>query len=245
MRIISRAEWGAAHDDGFGTAPLPAREVWLHHSVTVAPDLSPPFTDDDAAIRTLERIGESRFGRGISYTFLITPVGRIYEGHGIARQGAHTRNRNSISRAICLVGNYDLVPPTQAQLDVAAWLLREGKTRGWWTAARLTGGHRDAPGAATACPGRHAHALIAEINRRATTHPTPQEDTMDASQEAKLDRLLALLEPVEYTQPDGTKRRVSPMDAMINLYAAMFYGGTSTPDRMSLLALIDELRSRS
>ncbi len=135
MRIIPRSEWGAVHDDGSGPAPLPAQEVWLHHSVTIAPDLLPPFDDDDAAIRTLERIGEQRFGRGISYTFAITPVGRIYQGHGIGRQGAHTAKRNSIARAICLIGNYDVARPTREQLDAAAWLLREGKARGWWLQA--------------------------------------------------------------------------------------------------------------
>lgn len=176
MRIIPRNEWGARYPDGFRSAPIPAREVWLHHSVTVAPDLLPPFDDDDAAMRTLERIGQQRFGGGISYTFAITPVGRIYEGHGIGRQGAHTGGRNSISRAICLIGNYDTARPTREQLDAVAWLLREGKTRGWWQQARLTGGHRDAPGASTACPGRHAHAAIAEINRRAEGPVTVLED---------------------------------------------------------------------
>jgi hypothetical protein len=169
MDIISRAEWGAGYDNGFRPAPLPAQEVWLHHSVTVAPDLVPPFDDDHAAIRTLERIGEQRFGRGISYTFPITPAGLIFEGHSVDRVGAHTGGRNTVSRAICFVGDYERNRPTEAMLDAAAWLLREGRARGWWTAARLTGGHRDAPGASTACPGRHAYALISEINRRAAS----------------------------------------------------------------------------
>ena len=167
MEIISRETWGARHDDGFGPAPLPVGEVYLHHSVTVAPDLLPPFDDDDAAVRTLEQIGEARFGRGISYTFVVTPVGRVYEGHGIARVGAHTRGRNSISRAVCLVGNYELAVPSPAMVTAVVKLLQYGHAQGWWTRARLTGGHRDAPGASTACPGRHAMAAIPEINRRA------------------------------------------------------------------------------
>lgn len=170
MQIISRAEWGAEHEDGFRSAPIPARELYLHHSVTIAPDLLPPFDDDDAAIRTLERIGEQRFGRGISYTFAITPVGRIYEGHGVRRQGAHTGGRNTIARAICLVGNFDRDRPPEPMIDAVAWLVSHGHRQGWWP-AQLTGGHRDAPGASTACPGRHAYALIGEINRRAAADP--------------------------------------------------------------------------
>lgn len=170
MRIIPRSEWGARYQAGFRSAPLPARELYLHHSVTIAPDLTPPFDDDFAAVRTLERIGQDRFGGGISYTFAITPAGLIFEGHGIGRQGAHTGGRNTIARAICFVGNYDRDRPPDSMVNAAAWLVAHGNRQDWWP-ARLTGGHRDAPGASTACPGRHAYALVAEINRRAAAGP--------------------------------------------------------------------------
>ena len=55
--------------------------------IGIAPDLLPPFTDDYAAVRTLEDIGESRFGRGISYHFPITPAGLVFEGVSIDRDG--------------------------------------------------------------------------------------------------------------------------------------------------------------
>lgn len=181
MRIIARREWGAKHDDGFGPASLPAKEVWLHHSVTFAPNLDPPFDDDDAAVRTLENIGQQRFGRGISYSFAVTPSGRVYEGHSIGRQGAHTKGRNSIARAICLVGNYDERKPTAQQLEAVAQLLVHGKAHGWWNAAKLTGGHRDAPGSSTACPGRHAHAAIPGINARAAQ--LEEDDDMPSADE--------------------------------------------------------------
>lgn len=167
MRIIPRSEWGARYARGFGPAPLPASEVWLHHSVTAAPDVVPPFDDDDAAVRLLESIGQQRFGGGISYTFAITPSGRVYEGHGVDRRGAHTGGRNSISRAICLIGNYDVTQPTAVQLDAVVALLQQGQDQGWWRSARLSGGHRDAPGASTSCPGRFAEAAISTINNRA------------------------------------------------------------------------------
>ncbi|HEY8588466.1 MAG TPA: N-acetylmuramoyl-L-alanine amidase [Naasia sp.] len=165
MLIISREEWGARRPAGFAEAPLPARELYLHHSVTVAPDLLPPFDDDDAAVRTLERIGHDRFGGGISYTFAVTPLGRVYEGHGVGRRGAHTGGRNSISRAIVLVGDYDRQKPPDTAVRAVAELVAHGHRAGWWP-ARLTGGHRDAPGASTACPGRHAYVLIPDINRQ-------------------------------------------------------------------------------
>jgi hypothetical protein len=180
VHIIGRKTWGARYPDGFGDAPLPAREVWLHHSATIAPDVVPPFDDDDDAVRTLERIGQDRFKGGISYTFAVTPAGRVYEGHSIGRRGAHTKGRNTIGRAIVLVGNYDQRHPTHAQLTAVAELLVHGRQVGWWPAARLAGGHRDAPGAATACPGQHGHRAIAAINELAARRHG--EDDMPLSQ---------------------------------------------------------------
>ncbi|TWE22857.1 N-acetylmuramoyl-L-alanine amidase [Prauserella muralis] len=172
VQIIPRARWGARHDNGFTAAPLPAEEVWLHHSVTLAPDIQwidadrdGVDDDEERAMRTLEGIGEDRFGGGISYTFLIPPSGRIYEGHGVGRQGSHTGGRNDRARAICFIGNYETHRPTQAQIAAAAWLLRHGKAQGWWRHARLNGGHRDLK--ATACPGQHAYAAIPAINKLA------------------------------------------------------------------------------
>lgn len=158
MKIVTRAEWGARYARGFRPAPLPAKELYLHHSVTTA--LNGPI-----AIRRLEDIGQQRFGGGISYTFAITPDGTVYEGHGIERQGAHTGGRNSVARAICLVGNYDIADPPSAMVGSIVDLVIYGASRGWWP-LDLTGGHRDAPGASTACPGRMAYSRIPEINRR-------------------------------------------------------------------------------
>lgn len=163
--IISRSAWGARHENGFGLRTIGDLDVYLHHSVTIAPDLLPPFTDDYAAVRTLEDIGESRFGRGISYHFPITPAGLVFEGVSIDRIGAAIANYNTPTANIVLVGNYDKATPPRPMLEAVDGLLRLGVTKGWWKSARLAGGHQDAPGAQTACPGRYAQALIDDINR--------------------------------------------------------------------------------
>lgn len=187
MRIVSRSEWGARYGDGVDSAPLPASEVWLHHTMTVAPDVVQPYSDDRAAIRRVEEIGAERFGDvyGFPYSFGVTPVGLIFGGHHIGQKGAHTYGRNHIARAIALVGNYDVDRPPATMLAAVAWLLVEGKRRGWWRVARLTGGHRDAPQASTACPGRYAYALIPEINRRAAALENGETD-MDLSDKVNL-----------------------------------------------------------
>lgn len=164
-RIIQRPEWGARYEDGFGPRPVGDLEVYVHHSVTIAPDLIPPFTDDYAAVRTLERIGEDRFGKGISYQFPITPVGLIFEGVSIDRIGAAISRYNTPTANIVWVGNYDVNDPPRPMLEATDWLLRHGVEMGWWKRARVDGGHRDAPNSQTACPGRYAHALLDNLNR--------------------------------------------------------------------------------
>lgn len=233
MRIIPRAEWGARYANGFGPAPLPAREVWLHHSVTNPENGS-------NAVRRLESIGQQRFGGGISYTFVITPDGSIYEGHSINRQGAHTRDRNSIARAIVLVGDYTRLVPAPSMVASVVELLRYGFNARWWNSARLTGGHRDAPGANTACPGDAAYRLIPLINQQADH----SEDTMNAAQEAKLDRVLQLLAPVTYTTPEGKSFSVDPMGLLVNLYAGVFYGGKSMSQGRSIVRQLDDIERK-
>lgn len=164
QRIIQRPEWGARHEDGFGPRPVGDLEVYVHHSVTIAPDLLPPFTDDYAAIRKLEEIGENRFGRGISYHFPITPAGLIFEGVSVDRVGSAIAKYNTPTANIVWVGNYDVNEPPLPMLQATDWLLHHGVEQGWWREPLLAGGHRDAPGAQTACPGRFAYNVIDVLN---------------------------------------------------------------------------------
>lgn len=206
MRIYTRHEWGAQYDDGFRDAPVPADETWLHHSVTaqLAPNAS--FHDEVEQMRLLERIGENRFGGGISYTFPIMPSGRIYHGHSPNRQGAHTGGRNDIARAICFVGNYERYRPTRMQIVATAWLLAHGVVQGWWKYARLDGGHRDLK--STACPGLNAYRAIPEINRLAVVElhkmrtggggsaaPAPREEDEDMGSTLLIPATTTVLRP--------------------------------------------------
>lgn len=176
-RIIPRAEWGARFNDGFGNRTIGHLDKVLHHSVTQAPDLVPPFDDDYDAIRALEAIGESRFGGGISYTFPITPAGLIFQGHSIGRIGSHTAGRNSTSVGIVLVGNYENQPVTPEQDSALAWLLNEGVTQQFWRLNTITWGHRDLK--ATACPGKNAYDRIAHFNALADGTAIPVDNPIN------------------------------------------------------------------
>lgn len=162
-KVITRGEWGARYAPSGYTRRVGALDKWLHHSVTVAPDLVPPFADDYAAIRSIESITEQRFGIGMAYTFLITPAGLVFEGHPVNQIGAHTAGYNTVSAGICLVGNYEKTAPSTAALESLTWLLHHGQDRNWWQRANLQGGHRDTK--PTACPGAKAYDLIDNVNR--------------------------------------------------------------------------------
>jgi hypothetical protein len=165
--LITRKEWGARYADGFRDRPMPFSEFWLHHSVTIAPDLVAPFDDDYAAVRTLENIGQSRFGGGISYNQPVTPAGLVFVGVSPHRQGAHTYMHNTAGFAFVLVGDYTSRPPTAAQEEAVARRMVELRRQGLATRHTLNGGHRDASSNSTSCPGNAAHARIPAINARA------------------------------------------------------------------------------
>lgn len=164
-QIITREQWGAEHNDGFYNRKVGRLDKWLHHSVTLQLAINAALESEYREMRKLDDIGQSRFKGGISYTFVIFPSGRIYEGHSIGRVGAHTAGRNSISAGICLAGNYETNQVTAEQVASLAWLLNQGIEQEWWTEPKLDGGHRDTK--STACPGKNAYAKIPAINKLA------------------------------------------------------------------------------
>jgi hypothetical protein len=156
--MLLRAEWGMP-----GPVGLPmksSRGLWLHHSVTRA--TSDPVQD----ARQIARIGVQRFGR-MSYSFVVHPDGTILEGQN-GHVGAHTRGQNSTSQAICCVGNFENDPVTDEMVRSIRLLVAQF--------GPLLGGHRDAPGAATACPGRNLVARLPELRIPLIVQPEPVLD---------------------------------------------------------------------
>ena len=122
----------------------------------------------------------------IAYSFLIGDDGTIFEGRSVGVAGAHTEGDNHKSHAICLLGNFETHPPTAAARKSLVELARHGQAHGWWTPT--LGGHRDAPGASTACPGQFLYALLPAI-RLDVSQPTEEDDMPYTKTE-----LLALIE---------------------------------------------------
>lgn len=170
--IVGRAEWGARYPLPKDPMVLPARALYLHHTVT--PVTPHPYAD----MRLVEDVGARRFGH-ISYSYVVHPDGTVMEGCGL-RRGAHTEGRNSTSFGVALIGNYDERNPTVWQMDgvraLVAHLITAGALR---YGVYPTGGHRDVK--ATACPGAKAYRLL-DLMRLPWTignQETPMADNPD------------------------------------------------------------------
>ena len=172
MEIITRAEWGARYKAGYGPRPVGALERYLHHTVTAHLAEDATREAECAQMRTIEQIGQQRFGSGISYTLVIFPSGRVYEGAGIGRVSAHSGpGRNTRGAGLSLAGNYDEHPFGALVHGGLVALLRDGVTRGWWTSPTITEAHRQFK--QTACPGKWAYAAIGSVNAAALRDAPP------------------------------------------------------------------------
>ena len=154
MDLIRRDGWGAAEPRGRPLAiPVPVRDLFLHHSAS--PD------NGLASVQAIQRFHQQTRGwADIGYTWLYSPRDRVwFEGRGPGIAGAHTRNHNRTSHAVCVLGNYEAsVPPAHVVGDLADWARWHGATWGP-NAYRM---HRDV--GATACPGKYLAALLPDIN---------------------------------------------------------------------------------
>ncbi len=171
MLIVPRVVWGARKPKSVVPMKSPVSELWIHHTAGAAPpDLPQKKADIEKAGERASMRGIQAFhmdGRGwsdIAYNFVIFPSGRVYKGRGWSRQGAHTEGHNDHAVAFCFAGNFEEEIPTVKALDAARELKLKGKRRGRLVKTGLRiGGHREASGAATSCPGRNLFKHVPSI----------------------------------------------------------------------------------
>jgi hypothetical protein len=176
VRIITRAEWQALPPRTVHRITLPTPELWLHHSA------GPRGGAEQ--VRAIQRYHMSVRGwSDIAYSFLVNHQGVVFEGRGAGVAGGHTAGRNTISHAICAIGNYEVDQAPEPMVEAIAELTAHGVRSGWW-ASSITGPHRAAPGASTLCCGRHLIGQIPAIRTRvaallAPPPPPATEETDD------------------------------------------------------------------
>jgi hypothetical protein len=157
--IVSAAPEEAADDlkDILATDPGVTPRKWtalvFHHSATSAGG-----AESFGAYHRQEKGWQS-----LAYHFVIgngtaTPDGSIETGPRWRRQeaGAHAHSAefNEQGIGICLVGNFELQPPTPAQVSAARALARELCRRFQIPPDRILGHNQIREGGGTACPGK-------------------------------------------------------------------------------------------
>lgn len=162
LELITREMWRAKNPlQLFQNLSLPTPYVFVHHSVT-------PGGPGASIIRNIQQFHqqpEEFGGRGwkdIGYNFLIDDKGLIYEGRGAGIIGGATKGYNSNSHAICLLGNFEVGPPSHAALTSLIKCIKWGIFRGYWEQTIL--GHKDVK-PDTACPGYYLYGLLPEVRR--------------------------------------------------------------------------------
>ena len=184
--FLTLAAWGGT-PNGWPAMQLPATALWVHHSVTNE-DLGVTPTDDAIAdFQELDAIGRSRGHGGISYSYAIHPEGVIGEGQGL-RRGAHTAGNgcggspwgwNPCSFGVVFIGNYDDDTLTDAAINAFRWLRDVLIAGGHLVPGTYpTGGHRDAPGNSTGCPGADVEARLEQLRAPYSSTPNRKEARM-------------------------------------------------------------------
>lgn len=180
--IIPFAEWARGITPRGTPSRIPVKQnvKYLHHGATGVSSIATCRAYANYHIKHKKWLT-------IGYSFLIAE-GKLLEGRGPGRQGAHTQGMNSGSYGILIAGNYSKRLPAERDLAALIRLLHIGVNEGWWDEPRLTGGHRSAPGATTSCPGDALYRHIPQINHLASvpTFEAASEDEMNDADRALL-----------------------------------------------------------
>jgi hypothetical protein len=170
QKVIPREVWGASAESPARQITVRTDRFFVHHTVANAPGLFSKTRGvvrragvraglraaERAEMRNLLAVAKSRGFVDISYSFIAMPSGRIYEGRGKGREGAHTLSWND-RYAVAAAGNYDVNKPKDSMIYGIRWLRRDYLK----ISDEAIRGHRDVYG--TACPGQYLYARLDEV----------------------------------------------------------------------------------
>lgn len=161
--VNTRADW-SARAPRCVSSHSPSR-ITIHHTVTPTNDSLSP----QARLRQIQSFHQDVRGWcDIGYQFLVSRDGRLWEGRGATRLGAHVANANSGNVGISVMGTYTSTQPTEPQLDRIATLVRGLHSQyGIAINSDRIKGHRNFGG--TSCPGDALYAKLGTIRSRASS----------------------------------------------------------------------------
>lgn len=175
LTMITRSGWGARPLDpgasgetapfdpqtnpgGLLVYPEPLsdwlRTIVVHHTAL-------PLSDGPREIQALHM--DERGYADVAYHFMIDPEGFLYEGRPLNLRGAHVAGYNTGSIGVVLIGNFEVLEPTSAQLDTLNILVAHLAET--FPVTHLAG-HKDFNPQETQCPGAHLSPILPEIAAR-------------------------------------------------------------------------------
>jgi N-acetylmuramoyl-L-alanine amidase len=164
--LLSRLGWGAAKRRGTDTPHSPYR-LTVHHTIGRQSKSEPESIKSVRNIQYYHMKGRAKRGKeafdDIGYHFLVDGEGRIIEGRPVEIMGAHAGGSNDGNIGIALLGNFDVVKPTAAQLRslerlavyLAVKFRRDPSHRGFLQPHQHF--------TQTGCPGKNLLALLDKI----------------------------------------------------------------------------------
>lgn len=149
--IRGRKTWTEHHvaldDCDWKSGTTPRR---IHHTAGPQPKRN-RVREEKQLLRDTEDFHINTRGyRAIAYSYLIMPSGRVYEGRGFQKQGAHTLGHN-LDIGICFPGNYEHDRLTKRQLVAYRMLAARLRLKG----ARVGKAYPHSDTFSTSCPGNH------------------------------------------------------------------------------------------
>lgn len=150
--IRGRELWGAVPATSIAhQKPSNVHTLVVHHTAGKAPVTLGAVKRE---LRSIQRQHMQANGwSDIGYNLLIDRWGRIWEGRGLWRIGAHTKNCNTNTIGVSFMGNYENLKLNKRQLE--AYEIVKMKMRQHGIKIEMVRGHRDMPNQSTACPGKN------------------------------------------------------------------------------------------
>ncbi|MGK2933702.1 MAG: peptidoglycan recognition protein family protein [Gemmatimonadaceae bacterium] len=177
-RIVTRAEWGARYGKGHATNGAKVRAIVHHDGFDRSrPDMT--FEQECALMLFYENFhangepgkpGLTATNKRIAYSWVPMQTGRIYEGCGWDRIGAHTGGLNSSAYAWFFPVNGAATAPTPDALAAFRWHLTEGVRLGKLSPQHIVSGHQDH--GKPKCPGKLVYDVAVLGIVPASTSPT-------------------------------------------------------------------------
>lgn len=174
--LVARSRWGGSAAGNQISGPV--NHVVVHHTFLPDPPCGGSLEDEIEIVRRIETAHKTNGWAGIGYTFLVSPTGRVFEGRGWRRTGAHSPGNNSSSIGLCFMMDGTRKPPTNAAWEAAIELLKEAVRLGHLTSDYTVTGHREHQN--TACPGDAVFPLIQRLASGSVGSSTSNRPTLRA-----------------------------------------------------------------